>query len=307
MVAAAFRIAMPLLALSLALTLSACSHSLPLLPESAALPPLPQTSLPPEPPAESSPVEGIAPEPAIGPDWLSRERLALDIDLGVEDWQHFYGWLNVAGIPLGLAAAAPLANTPADRDIQEWYQRRIKGSAPDSLAEIANIAGQVWVAIPIGMEAAAVLGLVEGGSPTDGGLWEWSSRSLRAAAVGYPPVIAGYFLLGPERPNGDPRWRPFNDWHGVSGHTFIGAVPFLTAARMTDDPWVKAPLVLGSFLTGWSRIHQDEHYFSQVALGWWMAWLAVHAVDETQDGRKALTITPCVTPEGPGVSVLYQF
>lgn len=295
-----------LLAVLFAAVLPACSRTLPLLPESAPPPPLPQPTQPAEPAAEAPP-RPTEETPHASPAWLNRERLSLDVDLGKEDWRHFWGWPNVAGLPLGVAAAAPLANTSADRDIQEWYQRRIKDSAPDSLAEIANVAGQVWVALPIGLEAAAVLGLVEGGAPDDGGLWEWSHRSLRAAAVGYPPVIALYFLLGPERPDGDSRWRPFNDWHGVSGHTFIGAVPFLTAARMTDDPLLKAPLVLGSFLTGWARIHKDEHYFSQVALGWWIAYLAVHAVDQTQDGRSSLTVTPAVTPGGPGVSVRYQF
>jgi hypothetical protein len=299
MVAAAFRTALPLAALTLALTLSACSRSLPLLPESAPLPPLPQASPAPTPPAETPPapaVEGIAPEPAIGPDWPNRERLALDIDLGTEDWKHFWGWPNVAGCRW--ASRLHLANTSADRDIRRWYQTRIRAvpRQPGGDRERRR------TGVGRGADrhgAAAVLGLVEGGSPTDGGLWEWSSR--RCGRCGLPPVIALYFLLGPERPNGDSRWQPFNDWHGVSGHTFIGAIPFLTAAAMTDDPLVKAPLVLGSFLTGWSRIHKDEHYFSQVALGWWMAYLAVLAVDQTQDGRNALTVTPTVTPEGRGV------
>lgn len=304
----ALALATPLLALAM----SACSPSLPLLAESAPLPPLPQPvpNSPPAPPTTTTTdEEPLVPQEArLDSDWLNRERLWMDLDLGKEDWRHYYGMPNVLGVPAGVAAAAPLANTSADQEIRDWYQQRIRGSGAQTLADLFDIGGQVWVAVPIGLEAAAVMGWIEGGSPTDGGLWEWSHRSLRAAAVGYPPVIALYFLLGGARPyEGDSNWRPFNDWHGVSGHTFIGAVPFLTAAAMTDDPFLKAPLLLGSLMTGWARINKDEHYFSQVALGWWLAYLAVQAVDQTQDAQKCLTVTPGFTPEGPGVTVRYQF
>lgn len=302
-----------LVTLALALTVPACSHTVGVLPEGAAPVPAhsgPRLDPPPPPRTESEspalPEEAIRKACADG-DWLNRERLHFDLDLMWEDHKHYYSGSNLAAVALGIAAAAPLANTSADRDIRQWYQERVRRDGLDTLSDVVNYGGQLWVAVPICMEAAAVTGLMEGGSVHDGGFHEWSHRSLRAAAVGYPPVIALYFLLGSERPaEGDSRWRPFHDWHGVSGHTFIGAIPFLTAAAMTDDPCLKVPLFLGSFLTGWSRIHDDEHYFSQVALGWWLAYLAVRSVDQTQDSR-ALTITPTLTPDGPGVSVLYQY
>jgi hypothetical protein len=65
-------------------------------------------------------------------------------------------------------------------------------------------------------------------------------------------------------------------------------------------------MLLGSFLSGWSRLHQDRHYFSQVALGWWMAYLAVQCVDQTQQQR-TLTLTPTITPDGVGVGIQWQY
>jgi hypothetical protein len=112
-------------------------------------------------------------------------------------------------------------------------------------------------------------------------------------------------LLGASRPAGDSRWHPFRDVHGVSGHTFVGAVPFLTAAAMVDEPLYKVPLVLGSFLTGWARIHNDNHYFSQAALGWWIAYLSVRSVNQTQRER-AVSFSP-FTPDGPGVAVEVRY
>ncbi len=246
-----------------------------------------------------------APEPPAVDAW---DRLAHDVDLSLEDYRNYYTWGNMALVGLGIAAAAPLANTTADEHLRRWYQSRVNSSAVSRLAEVGNIGGQLWVVFPLALEGAALLGHAPEGYDTDGGLWEWSNRSLRAIAVGFPPVIAEYFLLGASRPDrGHSGWQPFQDIHGVSGHTFVGAVPFLTAAAMTDNPWIKYPLILGSFFTGWSRFHEDRHYFSQVALGWWMAYVAVRSVNETQDARGRVHITPGVMSEGPGVTLEVRY
>jgi hypothetical protein len=246
------------------------------------------------------------------PAWLQREpdcwhRLGQDVDLALEDCRQFYGWRNLGWVALGVGAAAPLANTSADESIRRWYQRRGRGESADTAARVVNYLGQAWVIAPLCLEVAGLTGHAPEDYRTDGGFFEWSNRSLRAVAVGFPPVVALYGLLGSGRPDrGDSSWHPFRNFHGVSGHTFMGAVPFLTAASMTDNPWVRYPMLLGSLLTGWSRIHEDRHYFSQVALGWWMAYLAVQSVNRTQEGR-ALSFTPTITPEGPGVGIELRY
>jgi hypothetical protein len=235
-------------------------------------------------------------------------RLQRDVDLCVDDYRHYYTTRNLGALALGFAIAAPLANTDADLSIRRWYQRKVRGETTDEYAQVMNYAGQFWVIVPIGLEFAALMGNADENYPFDHSLWEWSNRSLRAMAVGAPPMMVMYVVLGSSRPDrNNSHWHPFQDVHGVSGHTFVGAVPFLTAAAMTDNPLYQYPLVLGSFLTGWSRINNDRHFFSQVLLGWWMACAAVHSVNETQAERRSYTIGPTWLEDGPGVAVHVQY
>jgi PAP2 superfamily len=245
----------------------------------------------------------VLPEP--GPDtW---DRLAFDVDLVREDFGQFFSPAGLGGLALGLGLAAPLANTSADRDVRNWYQDRIRTGSLNPLSSVANYGGQFWFVVPLWMEYTALRDGADDSYYLDGGIHEWSNRSLRAVAVGYVPVIALYGLLGSGRPDSnDSHWQPFRHFHGVSGHTFMGAVPFLTAAAMTDNPLYQVPLVAGSFLTGWSRIHEDRHYLSQVALGWWIAWLTVQAVDRTQRER-SVSVVPTVTEAGPGLGLQWQY
>jgi membrane-associated phospholipid phosphatase len=76
---------------------------------------------------------------------------------------------------------------------------------------------------------------------------------------------------------------------------------------MTDRPWLKAPLWAASFVPAWSRINDDRHYLSQVVLGWWLAWLSVCSVDETQRQRQCWQLAPLLGPEtmGAGLHVSY--
>ncbi len=298
------------------------------LPACSTLPQAPAPATPPahpEPTARGSqPSEPIAPAPSPqsvaeshppgdGPVQIPRDfmgRLDDDIDLSLEDYRHYWSPLGLGLFAGGLAAAAPLANTSADEDIRRWYLDKVRSDSKglDTLSDVANIGGQLWVVAPLCFEGAVLAGCVPEDARTDGGVYEWSNRSLRAVAVGFPPVVALYFVLGAGRPDrGDSHWHPFRDIHGVSGHTFMGAVPFLTAAAMTDDPFLQAPLIAGSFLTGWSRFREDRHFFSQIALGWWMAYLAVRSVSETDLGRSAISITPGLTPEGPGVTLQVRY
>jgi PAP2 superfamily len=265
------------------------------------------------PPASAGSAENLAawatPEgqdSLLDPPSLFWDRLDRDLDLSLQDYRNYYSLPNLLLLGLGVGAMEPVANTPADNHIRNWMQKRGHGHA-ESLAELFGYGGQLWVALPVGLEIAALCGKAPEDYATDGGWFEWSNRSLRAIAVGFPPVLAGYALLGSGRPDlrYDSHWHPFDHFHGVSGHTFIGAVPFLTAASMTDNPWIKYPLVFGSFMTGWSRLYQDRHYFSQVALGWWCAVLAVRSVNLTENQR--LSVVPMVTPSGAGMGLEWHF
>src|SRR5262245_7949525 len=126
------------------------------------------------------------PAPPAETDADFRSRLDLDVQLGLADQRQFYTPVNLGLLALGVGAAAPLANTSADQTIRDWYQHRIRRDALNPVADVFNIGGQVWVAVPVGVELAALLGWADEEYQRDGGLFEWSNRSLRAAAVGYP-------------------------------------------------------------------------------------------------------------------------
>ena len=219
---------------------------------------------------------------------------------------------------LGVAIAAPLANTSADLSFRNWYQGHVRESWEDRYAYDVKYAGEYTYALPAYFAIALGGRALEGLDSLmgDDGSWvgqvgevtnQWGQRCIRAMAVGTPMVGLLQVGLGSTRPGlGSSHWNPLNASHGVSGHAYVGSIPFLTAAAMTDSPFLKVPLFLGSFLAGWSRIHTDDHYLSQVALGWWMGYLAVRSVNETQEQERTIEFLPG-SSEGPGVSLLLRY
>jgi membrane-associated phospholipid phosphatase len=130
---------------------------------------------------------------------------------------------------------------------------------------------------------------------------------LRALAVGAPTLGVLQGGIGSMRPQGDSRWHPFQSHHGVSGHTFVGAVPFLTAAAMSESYFLKALFFAGSFSVGWSRIHQDAHYVSQIAIGWGIAFLSVRAVNITEGDGFRMRLVPAEVADGVGIGVHVEY
>jgi membrane-associated phospholipid phosphatase len=96
-----------------------------------------------------------------------------------------------------------------------------------------------------------------------------------------------------------------DDTTGVSGHSFIGAVPFLSAAKMADNLWLKAGFYAASALPALSRINDYDHYPSQVFLGWWLAYLGASAVDRSQLSSADRRIL--VLPQPGGVAAVVEY
>ena len=112
--------------------------------------------------------------------------------------------------------------------------------------------------------------------------------------------------IGSDRPAADnSRWKLFANATGVSGHAFVGAIPFLAAESMTDNPWLKGIFITASTATAISRINDNMHYFSQVGLGWLIAWLSTRAVSRTDDSRKNNSLE--VLFNGNGIEVVFNF
>lgn len=226
-----------------------------------------------------------------------------------QDYWYFYSRWTFLRLGLSVGVAAVLANTSLDQDFRDWFQDNVATSKSDW--EWPKLTGDFRVTIPVLLAVWAI----DAWTPPCGffseHLWTpelgyWSRQSLRGYIVGVPVVGLLQVLIGSSRPYDRPdgsNWRPFNDGNGASGHTFIGAVPFLVAAKRTDRLLLKAAFFVGSGLAGYSRINDDAHYLSQVLLGWSVAYLAVEATQWTEQSRLQPRIVPLTMDGLVGVGV----
>jgi hypothetical protein len=224
------------------------------------------------------------------------------LDLAKTDLGNFYlGRQNLIRLGIGGTGAGLIANTNMDQYIRDRYQEDIRGNGTDHAAKIAKVPGEGLVAVPvyIGIYGAGLLLP----NPT---MEDWAQRSFRATVVGAPALIFLQEAMGSDRPaDGDSKWRPFHGSQGVSGHAFIGGTPFITAAKMAENPYLKGVFYGLSIFPGLSRINDDIHYFSQAAMGWYLAYLSCDVVLKTDKGREG-KIDIAFVPVGTGVAVTFH-
>jgi hypothetical protein len=219
------------------------------------------------------------------------------------DYKNFYAFENMGKLLLGLGLAGVLANTSWDGEVQDWYRESLRSRATDDLAGIVKPLGNGRLTVPV-YAGAIALGELAGGTSAGRAMGCWGARSLRAILLGAPSVLFLQAATGGSRPSErNSRWRLFEDDNGVSGHSFVGAVPLLCAAQMTAGGSLKGLLFAASTLCGLSRINDEAHYLSQAALGWWMAYLACGSVQRTELGRRRIELLP-VVPHGGDGSIL---
>ncbi len=215
-----------------------------------------------------------------------------------------------------LAVGGLMANTSADEEIQDWYREDVRSESTDDFAEGAVVLGDDWV-VPTFVVLGLVGELAADGEPgtAGSGLSGWVRRTGRAAIVGLPSVYYLQQITGGNRPSDGvgSGWEPFDGSHGVSGHTFLGALPFLAIARMSESRVVDTLAIVASTLAGWARLNDDQHYLSQVMLGWYVAWEATGAIERNHDSalgegdERAYTVTPVALPDGAGLTVTMSF
>jgi membrane-associated phospholipid phosphatase len=158
--------------------------------------------------------------------------------------------------------------------VQKWYQDDVRSQKTDDYNIVFKELGNGKILIPLFLSSALIFENFRN-TKTDHIIGEWSRRNLRSFLVGAPIMLTLQVVTGASRPNETiSNWNPFSDDNGVSGHAFMGAVPFLNAAEMTDNLSLKLLFYSGSFLTGYSRINDNKHYLSQTVLGWFMAYLS---------------------------------
>lgn len=227
-----------------------------------------------------------------------------------DDYSNYYSHDRLVrlGIAFGLGGIA--ANTNIDMNIRNWYQDKVRNAQTDSWASDpttslsfnAKFFGEGMYMVPVALLSASVNYI-----DPDTAIGNWGAYASRAYIVGLPPM---WFMQGAtgatrpgDRPEGSSWTTPFGHSNGVSGHSFVGAVPFLTIAAMNpDNAWVRYPAYLASAAAGWSRINDDKHFPSQVVLGWYMAWEAVDSVMDTNKNRKkGVIVAPMADIDGFGL------
>jgi membrane-associated phospholipid phosphatase len=213
---------------------------------------------------------------------------------------------NLTRLGIGVGVAAVFANTGMDQYIRDKYQSSTRGHVTDQATKAFNITGEE-VALVL---APAYLGAYGVGkwlhNPT---MVDWATNSFRATIVGGPALLALLAATGADRPDeGDSNWGSYENFHGVSGHTFFAGVPFITAAKMSENPYQKAIFYGLSTFPALSRINDDKHYFSQVALGWYLAYLSCAVVEkgnDRQEGRAHVLLAP--VPKGLAITVQKRY
>ncbi len=228
----------------------------------------------------------------------------------VMDYRNYYSVKNGIRFLIALGIAAPLANTQADIKIHEWYQDEVRSSGTDDFASFWKNFGEGRLLLPIaGGLTLIAFATDENWGWMDQVVGEYGKNLARSYLVGALPVFVMQNLLGGDRPmEGSTNWTPFYHDHAVSGHAFVGAVPFIMAAKMSDNLWAKIFFYTCSTFPAWSRMNDGMHSLSQVGLGWFMAYMACDAVAETNHTRVAnYAFTPIFTGDTIGVNFMMKF
>ena len=229
--------------------------------------------------------DGIGGGPAEPP-WAHSQhpRLARAGYKVLEDYRNFYSCESLTCITAAFGAGALMANTGFDTTMQNAWQEGVRPTDVGTFFSDCKVLGEGKYALPI-FGAAALTGVVLEGQPAGDIVGEWGSRSLRIFVVGAPPLYVLQMATGASRPgesSAGSDWHLWNDNNGVSGHAFVGAVPFLAAAEMVENPLAKGTLYVCSTFVGFSRMTDNAHYPSQIFLGWYLAWASSMAVNRTE-------------------------
>jgi membrane-associated phospholipid phosphatase len=214
------------------------------------------------------------------------------------DADNYLSWTTLAEMAAALGTDALLANTPLDQKFQNWFQNHVRSKGTDRFSNDIAFLGHGQDMIP------AAIGLTLAGTLVGD---NWLGDTVGAYLIGAPSLLLFQYGLGASRPSDNELhgsyWRPFSNSHGASGDAFIGAIPFITAADMTDNYFLKALFFLGSTMVAFERVDVNQHYLSQVVLGWSLGYMAATAVGKTEHDDRAVIFGPVVTPDLVGIGI----
>lgn len=243
------------------------------------------------------------------------------------DYKNFYtdgyNYLYLFG-SWGLGTS--MALSPLDQMVADAYAKVPYEANRARFSAISKVFGDKWFAL-----LYIALSLADPDDPAISGTFmyypaEWGRRNMRAILLGLPLLYAGQFMLGGARPDDRSKhksyWRGpaytggcFNskkykdhDCHAISGHAFMGALPFITAAEMSEHWALKTVFYIASTFPAWSRVNDHKHYLSQAFMGWALAWRSAAVVNSSREEEKLkLTISPWGDGENMGLSLDLRF
>jgi membrane-associated phospholipid phosphatase len=235
--------------------------------------------------------------------WLSRAGHLL-----LEDQRGFYACESVTGIAAAFGAGAIMANTGFDTTVQNAWQRSVTPSDLGHFFSGCKDIGEGRYALAV-FGTAAATGVALDGLPVADVVGDWGERSLRIFVVGAAPLYVLQLATGASRPeesSAGSRWKFFQDANGVSGHAFVGAIPFLAAAGMVESPLAKGSLYVCSTFVGFSRVTDNDHYPSQIFLGWYLAFASAMAVNRTDlhFAGMEVEVVPIVLGDAQGLGLV---
>ena len=77
---------------------------------------------------------------------------------------------------------------------------------------------------------------------------------------------------------------------------------------MSDNVYLKYSAFAASFLTAWSRVNDNQHYLSQILLGWYMGYEAVDSVFETNKAKeRGYSFEPFIKYDAMGIAYVYRW
>lgn len=225
------------------------------------------------------------------------------------DYRNFYlsreHWLHLGG---AFALGGLIANSHTDQYLSDRYQEHLRGSKSDDLSKFVKHFGNWKTMLPVSVAAMGIDYLKSQSPQSLIGIW--GEQTLRAYITAAPLMYSSQWLTGASRPGereNASHWRPLEDVNGVSGHAFVGAVPFLTIARMSSNPYLHYGAYAASTLTALSRINDNAHFPSQAFLGWYVAYETTQSVFEPtrNSGARHTLIVPL--NNGAELEIDYQW
>lgn len=229
----------------------------------------------------------------------------------ISDHRNFYTCNTLRDLSISVMLMAPVANTQMDENFIRWQNNDFRTEGVDKVASFFKVFGDGRIFVPA-FATLAVLGHCYRDAPLLGCSGDYCDRVTRAFLLGAPPMLFMQVALGAGRPleaGKGSQWTPFQNTNAVSGHGFMGAIPFITAAQMTDRPLLKGMLYFCSTLPTWSRVNDNDHYLSQAILGWYMAYLTCRAVNETEMEKRnrRYHVIPIMTPNMTGIAIGMEY